>query len=703
MPTETIQKLTFKNLIMTIGNLPSSYVESLSYYECMLWLCDYLQNTVIPAINNNGEAVEELQGLYVELKTYVDSYFDNLNVQTEINNKLDEMSEDGTLTNLIKNYIDPLFESYQTDLNGSIAEQFTAQNEIINGIQNEVQSAVSSAPIPVSSTGDMTDTTKIYVNTSDGYWYYYNGTAWTQGGIYQAQQSSDTVLDNNKYLHLDNLRYLMDWTVGDVNQSGITTSSYRITNPTIQRFKEDVYINYNAKIKYGIWTYADASGNGATWGGWVAGSDKSHTIKAGLYFRLIVDYNDTSDPDRIVITDAYTSTLYRNILVYKYFVYQNYCLYKNRLLDSFITNPLYNTVLVTGDINSGNVIIDTAQRRRLVTRDVQCFDYDIVLPHRDLSENSYYMVRYSDISGNNYSNVGWVNPDTTYTIPAGTYFRLLIAPTNTNSTTQVNDIFESDLYKNIRIKKLHYTENKNLESVAHQGFSTNGQAYGNCRISSYIGAKEAGFTAGECDIKWTSDMIPVCCHDASFTSNGQTIVIGSHTYAELITYDYYGETIASFDQVVETCKSLGLNLYIDQVYSNWSSTSYDKVFQIIKHHGMLDNVKFLVLDKASADILLTYYNKLKISFVTEQSDITSLITDVNATKTDLNDVSIDIKWGVISEANIKTYAESLKPGVYFETWTVDYSNYYKAALKYVKGITSNKISYSSYYNDKYNQ
>ena len=118
---------------------------------------------------------------------------------------------------------------------------------------------------------------------------------------------------------------------------------------------------------------------------------------------------------------------------------------------------------------------------------------------------------------------------------------------------------------------------------------------------------------------------------------------------------------------------------------------------------MLDNVKFLVLDKACADILLTYYNKLKISFVTEQSDITSLITDVNATKTDLNDVSIDIKWGVISEANIKTYAESLKPGVYFETWTVDYSNYYKAALKYVKGITSNKISYSSYYNDKYNQ
>ena len=60
MPTEQIQKITFKKLIMTIGNLPSSYVESLSYYECMLWLCNYLENTVVPAvcagpIPNNSE------------------------------------------------------------------------------------------------------------------------------------------------------------------------------------------------------------------------------------------------------------------------------------------------------------------------------------------------------------------------------------------------------------------------------------------------------------------------------------------------------------------------------------------------------------------------------------------------------------------------------------------------------------------------
>lgn len=99
------EKLTFKKLIMTIGNLPSSYVESLSYYECLLWLCNYLENTVIPAVNNNAEAVSELQNLFTQLQTFVETYFDNLDVQEEVNTKLDEMALDGTLAEIINEEI----------------------------------------------------------------------------------------------------------------------------------------------------------------------------------------------------------------------------------------------------------------------------------------------------------------------------------------------------------------------------------------------------------------------------------------------------------------------------------------------------------------------------------------------------------------------------------------------------------------------
>lgn len=96
----------FRRFCMTIGELPTSYVESMSYAELLTWLCNYLQNTVIPAINTNAEAVTELQNLYQELKTYVDNYFENLDVQTEINNKLDDMAESGELTDIIAQYLE---------------------------------------------------------------------------------------------------------------------------------------------------------------------------------------------------------------------------------------------------------------------------------------------------------------------------------------------------------------------------------------------------------------------------------------------------------------------------------------------------------------------------------------------------------------------------------------------------------------------
>lgn len=95
----------FPKFCYTIGMIPTSYKNSLSYEEQLLWFCDFLENTVIPTINNNGQAVEELQNLFTELKNYVDNYFDNLDVQQEINNKLDEMVEDGILQEIIADYL----------------------------------------------------------------------------------------------------------------------------------------------------------------------------------------------------------------------------------------------------------------------------------------------------------------------------------------------------------------------------------------------------------------------------------------------------------------------------------------------------------------------------------------------------------------------------------------------------------------------
>ena len=101
----TINLPPFKKMCMTIGNLPTSFMESMSYYEALCWLYNYLDTQVIPAINTEGEAITELQTAFTTLQNYVDTYFDNLDVQEEVNNKLDAMALDGTLAEIINQEI----------------------------------------------------------------------------------------------------------------------------------------------------------------------------------------------------------------------------------------------------------------------------------------------------------------------------------------------------------------------------------------------------------------------------------------------------------------------------------------------------------------------------------------------------------------------------------------------------------------------
>lgn len=101
-----MQRLSpLQNFICTIGNLPTSYALSLSYEEQIMWLCNYLENNVMPTLENNTNVTEETQRAFLELQQYVTDYFNNLDVQEEINNKLDEMAENGTLEEIIAQYL----------------------------------------------------------------------------------------------------------------------------------------------------------------------------------------------------------------------------------------------------------------------------------------------------------------------------------------------------------------------------------------------------------------------------------------------------------------------------------------------------------------------------------------------------------------------------------------------------------------------
>lgn len=85
--------------------LPLVYDDSLSYYEL---LCK-----VVEKLNEVIELTDETKAIVDELKNYVDNYFGSPEFEQLINDKLDEMAQDGTLASIIN---EELFSGLNTRL-----------------------------------------------------------------------------------------------------------------------------------------------------------------------------------------------------------------------------------------------------------------------------------------------------------------------------------------------------------------------------------------------------------------------------------------------------------------------------------------------------------------------------------------------------------------------------------------------------------
>lgn len=85
-------------------SIPLAFDESLSYYETLCGLLAYIKN-VENVVNNNADVISNLNDEINKLQNYVDNYFKNLDIQNEINQKLDEMAESGELANIISQYL----------------------------------------------------------------------------------------------------------------------------------------------------------------------------------------------------------------------------------------------------------------------------------------------------------------------------------------------------------------------------------------------------------------------------------------------------------------------------------------------------------------------------------------------------------------------------------------------------------------------
>lgn len=115
--------------------------DALTDYAFLCKVVEYL-NKVIEQQNLVNDNTDALHQAYIELKNYVENYFTNLDVQEEINNKLDAMAENGDLQEIVDIYFrnnkkDIIYvEAFTNIYDGSVDTTEAFNNAIIYALKN---------------------------------------------------------------------------------------------------------------------------------------------------------------------------------------------------------------------------------------------------------------------------------------------------------------------------------------------------------------------------------------------------------------------------------------------------------------------------------------------------------------------------------------------------------------------------------------
>lgn len=270
--------------------LPLAFDESMSYYECLCALLEYLNETIVPDINNTNDGLSELQNFYLDLQNYVNTYFDNLDVQEEINNKMDEMVTTGALQEIIDNYF------------SDVTDRLNEQDTKINGL-------TENTPIFVSNTSDMINHGKIYVLTSNNHIYQYSVSLeqfYDTGAIYSSTDTGlptfatlinpttysellpdlDSATENNIY------QLLLSPTGNKPLNLPVTPSNTIETLFVMKTSNNDIkQIYFSNKALYTRYKY-----HGQSWTSWQVEDSKNVTtiVTASNYATLLPDVNNIS-------------------------------------------------------------------------------------------------------------------------------------------------------------------------------------------------------------------------------------------------------------------------------------------------------------------------------------------------------------------------------------------------------------------------
>jgi hypothetical protein len=200
----------------------------------------------------------------------------------------------------------PVLSGRLNDLSSSLAQKATKE---------EVQAVASGSPkgtyatLSALQTAFPTGNTNIYLVTADGKWYYWNGSAWVIGGVYQSSGIADgTVKLDSLNIATSNrfkgVNVMTEYTVemGVIGETGtLNAVNYGVRSAEYikvfkgTRIRLTDYINYNLRV-------ARYSLSDKTFLGAVVNLTKDYYVIEDCFVKITVTNNPTTTP----VTDMTT-------------------------------------------------------------------------------------------------------------------------------------------------------------------------------------------------------------------------------------------------------------------------------------------------------------------------------------------------------------------------------------------------------------
>lgn len=237
-------------------------------------------------------------------------------------------------------------------------------------------------------------------------------------------------------------------------------------------------------------------------------------------------------------------------------------------------------------------------------------------------------------------------------------------------------------------------ENPYIRAINHRGYNTIAPEN---TLSAYVLSRKMGFRYAECDVKFTSDGVPVLLHDSTVdrTSNG-TGAIASMTFDAVRKLDfgswkspeYAGEKIPSFEEFIILCKRIGIHPYIE-LKDGMTVDEGTTLVNIVKRCGMKGNVTWLSYYETSLTNVKSVDPTARLCFISEtidsNTDHQNFLVEL---KTESNEVGCMVLDGSLTDTFVNLCMEN---DIFIDCWGKDAPEVWFVKHPYVSGYSCDEV------------